>query len=86
MSNNYKQKAFRQERKSPLPLLEDAPEYKRVKYALKMALRMVNAHFSGFTVMQFNQPGIIFDKDNERTSVECWRKAEDSNKEQISKQ
>jgi hypothetical protein len=48
MSNNYKQKAFRQERKQPLPLLEDAPEYKRVKYALKMSLRMVNANFQGF--------------------------------------
>jgi len=48
MSNNFKQKAYRQEKKTPLPLLEDAPEFKRVKYSLKMTLRMINAHFSQF--------------------------------------
>lgn len=35
--------------------------------------------------MQFNQPGIIFDKDNERTSVECFLKADDQLKETIIK-
>ena len=85
MSSNFKQKAFRQEKKAALPLVEDAPEFKRVQYSLKMALRMVNAHFSGFSVMQYNQPGIIFDKDTDKTSVECWRRVDDSSKENILK-
>jgi len=54
MSKNFQQKANRQDKKTPLPLLEDAPELKRVKYSLKMALRIINAHFSQFQVLQFN--------------------------------
>jgi len=30
MTMNFKQKPYRQQSKSPLPLLEDAPEFKRV--------------------------------------------------------
>jgi hypothetical protein len=86
MSTNYKQKAFRNEHnKLPLQLVPDVTEFKRVKYSLKMALRMVNANFSQFQVWQFNQPGILSEKDNDRTTVECWVRADDQQKEAITK-
>ena len=51
MLTNYKQKAFRPEKKSPLPLLIDAPEYRRVKYSLRLALRVKNASFINFKIV-----------------------------------
>lgn len=68
---------MRQEKKSPRPLLEDENEFKRVQYSLKMSLRLVNAFFTDMKILQYNQPGIVFDKENERTSAECWLKADD---------
>ena len=35
----------RVEKKEPMELKKDHPEYMRVKYSLKMALRMVNGSF-----------------------------------------
>ena len=46
---------------------------------------MVNAHFEDFKVLQYNQPGIVFDKENEKTSIESWEKPDDQLKESIQK-
>lgn len=75
----------RNERKT-IKINEDHDEYKRIQFSLKMSLRLVNARFKGFIATQYNQPGIIFDKDNDKTSVECWRLIDkDSHRDQIDK-
>lgn len=40
---NYSQKI-----RQPIDLPEDSKEFKRVKYSLKMALRMINGTFDDF--------------------------------------
>jgi hypothetical protein len=49
--------------------MEEQPEFKRVQYHLKMALRLVNTSFQGFQVVQFNQPNSSIDKDTNKTAV-----------------
>ena len=44
MSNIFKTN-YRQQSRPPIDLPSDSKEYKRVKYSLKMALRMINGTF-----------------------------------------
>ena len=78
-------KAYHKEKKAPIELTKDTEEYKRVHYSLKMALRMVNANFSSFTCAQINQPAPAHDHDQDKTAVECWMKADESQKDCVQK-
>ena len=65
---------YRQQNRQPIDLPADSKEYKRVKYSLKMALRMINGTFEDFKVEQFGQSGINFEDDHDKTTVESWYK------------
>lgn len=53
-------------------MTKDNREYYRVKYSLKMALRMINGTFEQFDVQQYGNVSAI-DDDIEKTTVECWQ-------------
>lgn len=63
--------SFNKEKRAPIDLTEDTAteEYKRVRYSLKMALRMVNADFASFTCSQINQAGLTHDINLDKTTV-----------------
>ena len=78
---------YRKDQKALLTLREESQEYKRVKYSLKLALRMINGSFSeNFQVQQFNQSGINFENAHDKTTVECWLSADAELAEKITKQ
>jgi len=56
----------------PIRILEENRDYKRIKFSLKMALRIVNGSFSKLEVFQYNQSGINFENSHEKGSVDCW--------------
>ena len=62
---------------------KDKKEYHRIKYSLKMALRIINGTFDDFNVQQYGTSGFNFEEDNEMTTVECWYKPEPNEKEKI---
>ena len=62
---------------------KDKKEYHRIKYSLKMALRIINGTFDDFNVQQYGTSGFNFEDDNEMTTVECWYKPEPNEKEKI---
>ena len=57
-------------------MAKDKKEYQRIKYSLKMALRIIDGTFEDFTVEQFGTSGFNLEEDNEMTTVECWYKPE----------
>ena len=63
---------YRQQNRQPMDLPAESKEYKRVRYSLKMALRMINGTFDEFQVQQFGQSGINFEEDHDKTTVEAW--------------
>jgi len=56
----------------PIRILEENKDYKRIKFSLKMALRMVNGSFTKFEVLQYNQSGVNFENSHEKGLVDCW--------------
>ena len=55
---------------------EDNKEYHRIKYSLKMALRMINGNLEDFKVWQFANSSNLLQDDLEKTSIESWYKFE----------
>ena len=68
-----------------IPMQEDKKEFHRIKYSLKMALRIINGTFKEFEVKQYGTSGFNFEDDNEMTTVECWYKPEPSEIKKIEK-
>ena len=85
MASNIRQQQMRKNQRASMPILEDNREFKRIKYSLKMALRMVNGHFTQFSVQQFNQSGINFDNAHDKTQVESWVQASGEARDAIQK-
>ena len=61
---------------SVIPMPKDHKEFHRIKYSLKMALRIINGKFKKFTVMQYGTSGFNLEDDNDMTAVECWHYSE----------
>lgn len=59
-----------------IPMPRDKKEYHRIKYNLKMALRIINGTFDDFKVQQYGTSGFNLEDDNEMTTVESWFKPE----------
>jgi len=57
-------------------LPKDHKEYHRIKYSLKMALRIINGTFDDFEVKQYGTNGFNLEEDNDMTTVECWHKSD----------
>lgn len=55
---------------------KDTKEFHRIKYSLKMALRVINGKFKKFNVMQYGTSGFNLEDDNDMTTVECWHYSE----------
>lgn len=55
---------------------EESKEYHRIRYSLKMALRLINGSFSTFTVSQFGNTSNVLEDDHEKTTIESWYKAD----------
>ena len=70
--------ASNQEKKNSqvIPMPKDKKEYHRIKYNLKMALRIINGTFDEFKVQQYGTSGFNLEDDNEMTTVESWFKPE----------
>ena len=64
------------EKKKPMALKADDTEYKRVKYSLKMAMGLINAEMNGIEIEQYNQKSFNFQAGAEKTTVECWVRAD----------
>ena len=64
-----------------IPMPQDKKEFHRIKYSLKMALRILNGTFEEFNVQQYGTSGFDLEDDSENTSVECWYKPEQPNDE-----
>jgi hypothetical protein len=45
---------FKRNTRAPIPVLEEHMEYKRIKFSLKMALRLVGGSFSKLDIKMFN--------------------------------
>ena len=53
----------------------DDKEYHRVKYSLKMALRMINGSFDEFKVHVSGNSGGVPEEELDKTTIECFYKA-----------
>ena len=69
--------------RQPIPLTKDKKEYHRIKYSLKMALRMINGTFDQFDVDQYGKDAL--DDDFDKTIVESWYMAENTGEEKDKK-
>jgi hypothetical protein len=85
MASNFKTQTQKRNTRPPIPILEENRDYKRIKFSLKMALRMVNGHFSQLNVLQYNQSGINFENSHEKGSVDCWIAATGNLRDEIQK-
>ena len=65
--------------RQPIPLTKDKKEFHRLKYSLKMALRMINGQFESIEVDQYGKDAV--DDDFDKTTVECWYMAENTEKD-----
>ena len=59
-----------------IPMPKDKKEFVRIKYNLKMALRIINGTFEDFKVWQYGTSGFNLEDDSETTTVESWFKPE----------
>ena len=55
---------------------EENKEFQRIKYSLKMALRMINGSFTSFQVSQFGNSGNMMEDDHDKTTIESWYRSE----------
>jgi hypothetical protein len=59
-------------KRQPIQVNEDQREYKRIKYSLKMALRMVNGHFTQFNILQYNTNLVDRNNNYDKVEVDSW--------------
>lgn len=56
-------------------LSEETEDYRRIKYSLKLALRMLNGRFENLKVFNINSSSMSFDhRFKDKTTLECWVK------------
>lgn len=65
-----------------IPMPSDKKEFHRIKYSLKMALRVINGRLEDFNVHQYGTSGLNLEDEHEMTTVESWYKTENHNEVQ----
>ena len=58
--------------REPTVVDKDSKEYNRIKFSLKMALRMSNGVFDQFEIKKYRERGVNFEEEHDKATIECW--------------